>query len=112
MPMQLTRTVRAFWEPVLAGSVVLALIVYMIFGPTGLYAWGDYSQKYERKSAELRVLKQEQAQLENRVKLLDPQHADPDLVEELVRRDLGVAHPDDVIVPMPAAPTAKDGPAR
>jgi cell division protein FtsB len=37
--------------------------------------------------------------LQNRVGLLDPRHADPDLVGELLRRDLNVAHPDEIILP-------------
>ena len=40
------------------------------------------------------------AELKNRVDLLDPKHADPDLVDELARKDLGVAHQDEVIVPL------------
>ena len=36
----------------------------------------------------------------NRVSLLDPRHANPDMVDELVRRDLGVAHPDEIVVPL------------
>ena len=39
--------------------------------------------------------------LKNRVALLDPRHANPDLVDELVRKGLNVAHPDEVIVPIP-----------
>ncbi len=36
----------------------------------------------------------------NRVSLLDPQKANPDMVDELVRRDLGLAQPDEVIIPL------------
>jgi len=38
--------------------------------------------------------------LQNRVTLLDPRHANPDMVDELVRKELNVAHPDEVIVPL------------
>jgi len=31
---------------------------------------------------------------------LDPKKANPDLVDELVRRELGLAHPDEVIIPL------------
>ena len=36
----------------------------------------------------------------NRVALLDPDHANPDMVDEMVRKELNVAHPDEVIVPL------------
>ena len=39
--------------------------------------------------------------LRNRVALRDPRHANPDLGDELVRKELNVAHPDDVILPVP-----------
>jgi hypothetical protein len=36
--------------------------------------------------------------LRNRVALLDPRHVDPDLAGELLRKNLNVAHPDEVIM--------------
>ena len=32
--------------------------------------------------------------------LLDPRKADPDMADELVRKDLGLVRPDEVIVPL------------
>jgi hypothetical protein len=40
----------------------------------------------------------ERDQLKNRVDLLDPDHADPDLSGELVRDKLNVIHPDEVVI--------------
>lgn len=85
--------------PVLAAGVVMVMVGYMIFGPTGLYAWGEYSAKLTERQRELALLQQEQRTLENHVRLLDPRRADPDMIDELVRRELGVTHPDDVIIP-------------
>ena len=34
----------------------------------------------------------------NRVALLDPRHADADLAGELLRRNLNVAHPDEMVM--------------
>ena len=53
------------------------------------------------KKIELAALKKREAELRNQVRLLDHRRADPDMVDELVRRELGVAHPDEVIIPMP-----------
>jgi cell division protein FtsB len=36
--------------------------------------------------------------LANHRNLLDPRHADPDLIEEKLRTDLNLMHPDDVVV--------------
>lgn len=86
--------------PAISIALVLIFIAYAIFGPKGILAWGDYSRQIQERSAELRILKAQQAALANRVRLLDPRHADRDMVEELVRRDLGVTHPDEVVIPV------------
>ena len=96
---KVAKTLKGAIGPALAAFAVLAMAGYMIFGPTGLYAWGEYSQMLERREGQLDRLREQQAVLENRVSLLDPRHADPDMVDELVRRELGVSHPDDVIIP-------------
>ena len=44
------------------------------------------------------ALQERKAELENRVELLDPENVDPDYASELVRGNLGVAHPDEYVV--------------
>ena len=90
--------------PALAVIAVLAMIGYIIFGPTGLYAWGEYSQSVEKKRVVLSELVKKERELQNRVNLLDRGRVDPDLAEEYVREKLGAYHPDEVIIPLePAA---------
>lgn len=86
--------------PAVAALALLAIVGYAFAGPTGLFAWGDYAQAVASKKIELAALKKREAELRNQVKLLDHRRADPDMVDELVRRELGVAHPDEVIIPM------------
>ena len=40
----------------------------------------------------------ERDDLRNRVTLLDPRHADPDLAGELLRSNLNVVHPDEMVM--------------
>jgi cell division protein FtsB len=91
--------------PAIAVIVVLAMIGYIIFGPTGLYAWGDYGQSVEKQRVVLTELTKKQNELQNRVNLLDRGRVDPDLAEEYVREKLGAYHPDEYIIPM--EPNAK-----
>lgn len=86
--------------PTLATLIVAFFGGYALFGSNGILAWGDYSQRLETRRAELIRIERDKAALANRVALLDPRHANPDMVDELVRRDLGVARPDEVIVPL------------
>jgi cell division protein FtsB len=90
--------------PAIAVIAVLAMFGYAIFGPTGLYAWGDYRQSVEKKRVVLSGLSKRQSELENRVNLLDRRRVDPDLAEEYVRERLGAYHPDEVIIPMEPEP--------
>jgi cell division protein FtsB len=71
-----------------------------VFGSSGILAWGDYSRQLNASRVELAMVKKQRDQLKNRVQLLDPRRADPDIVDELVRKELNVGHPDEVIVPL------------
>lgn len=97
---KMKKALSAALGPSLAVLFVLAMLGYAIFGPTGLYAWGDYAQSLEVKHKELVMLKDREAVLKNRVALLNPDHVDPDMADELVRKDLNVAAPDEVIIPL------------
>jgi cell division protein FtsB len=86
--------------PAIAIVLLMLFVAYAIIGPNGILAWGDYSRQLKQRQAELRMLQAQKAALDNRVKLLDPRKVDPDMADELVRKELGVAHPDEVVVPM------------
>lgn len=98
---------RQFWS-VFQGAAyqAVALIIvaffggYALFGSNGVLAGFEYGQALETRRAELSSIQKDRAELANRVALLNPQRADPDLVDELARRDLGVAHPDEIIIPL------------
>ena len=91
---------KAAAMPALATLIIAFFGGYALFGSNGVLAWGEYSKALEARRADLIVVEREKALLANRVALLDPARANPDMVDELVRRDLGVAHPDEVIVPL------------
>ena len=81
--------------------VLLALFAgYAVLGSNGILAWGDYSRALEERRDDLAKVRAERDRLKNRVDLVDPRRADPDMVDELVRRELNVGHPDEVIVPL------------
>ena len=90
---------RAFW-PALALIVVGNFAGYAVAGPNGLLAWGGYHRDLQERKAELAQLEQERERLRHRSALLDPRKADPDMADELVRKDLGLVRPDEVIIPL------------
>lgn len=92
--------IRRALLPALALLVVGNFAGYAIAGPNGLLAWGGYHRDLQERKAELAQLEAEREQLRHRSALLDPRKADPDMADELVRRDLGLIRPDEVIVPL------------
>ncbi len=88
---------RAAWPA--AGLLVIAYFLgAAIVGENGVLAWGDYRRAKAERNTELARLEIERARLAQRSQLLDPQNADPDLAEELVRSQLGYVRPDEVII--------------
>ena len=96
---QTLRLPRESLTQTLALVVLLALGAFALVGPSGVLAWTENARALERDHQELARLTTLRDRLRNRVDLLDPRHADPDLVGELLRRDMNVAHPDEVILP-------------
>ena len=77
---------------------LLAMSGLAIAGPSGLFAWSENLRLRDVRQTRLAGLEVERNHLKNRVDLLDRNHADPDLAGELVRSQMGVVHPDEVVV--------------
>lgn len=92
--------IRRAMGPALALIVIGTFAGHAIAGPNGLFAWGGYHRDLEMRKAELAALEATRAQLRHRSALLDPRKADPDMADELVRRDLGLVRTDEVILPL------------
>lgn len=82
----------------LALATLLGMLAWAVAGPSGLLAWGENHRALIERQQQIKRLTIERDELKNRNDLLDPRHTDPDLAGELVRRNLNVAHPDDVIM--------------
>ena len=88
------------------GAALLVLLVIgalALVGPSGVLAWGEDLARLEEHRERVSQLQRRNGELENRVRLLDPDHVDPDLASELVRRDLNVAHPDEYVIDLAPA---------
>lgn len=85
-------------------AVCILLIGYFvshaISGPSGALAWREYKDQRRALQAQSTALGEQKAAIARQIKLLDPKGVDPDLAEELVRQNLNVVKPDEVIVPL------------
>lgn len=76
----------------------MSLFAYnAVLGANGLMKYREYSSDLRVKQAQFEALKQQRQQLANRVRLLKGR-ADPDLVDELIRKRMGVAREDEVVI--------------
>ena len=76
----------------------------IVAGPGGLLSWRENLDLLDRREAQIATLTEQRDVLRNRIELLHPDHADPDLTGELLRQNLNVVHPDEVVLPLEPTP--------
>ena len=69
-----------------------------IAGPSGLLAWSENLRLLDQRKAQIAALEEQREELKNRVALLDPDSADPDLVGELVKGNMNFVHEDEIVL--------------
>lgn len=86
----------------LALCALLLISGFAIAGPTGLLAWNESEELLKQRQAQIAQLQKERDALKNKVDRLNPDGADPDLVGELLRRNMNVVHADEVVLTVEA----------
>jgi cell division protein FtsB len=79
-------------------AALLLIGALAIAGPSGLLAWSENLRMLDQRRAQIAALEANRAELKQLVDGLNPDHADPDLVGELIRENLNVVHPDEVVI--------------
>lgn len=85
----------------LALAVLVLMGIFAVAGPSGVFAWGENQRLLEERHDRLAQLQVARDRLKNRVALLDSSHVDPDLAGELLRSNLNVARPDEMVMLIP-----------
>ncbi len=83
---------------VLALACLLGMGGWVLIGPSGLLSWSENSRLLTERHKELAQLSVERDELKNRVALLDPRQVDPDIAGQLLRSNLNVVAPDEVVL--------------
>ena len=92
---------RAAW-PVGCAAAIGWSVFHAMAGTSGMIAWRGYAAESRDLGTRAARVATQRAALEHQSLLLDPRHVDPDFADELVRRNLGVVGPDEVVVALPA----------
>lgn len=82
------------------GALALLLLLggLSIAGPSGVLAWSDNVRLLEERETQIAQLEADNARLNNLNALLHPDHADKDLVGELLRSRQNVVHQDEIVL--------------
>ena len=79
-------------------AILLMLSGLALAGPYGLLSWGENVALLEKRQHKIAELRAQRDELQNLVERLNPDHVDPDLATELMRKNLNVAHPDEYVI--------------
>ena len=82
----------------MALAALLLIAGFAIAGPTGLLAWNESEELLEQRKAQIAETQAKRDMLKNKVDRLHPHGADPDLVGELLRENMNVVHPDEIVI--------------
>lgn len=99
------RVRRQHWLAMFGLSLVGYFGYHAVSGSRGLLAWREVSTELAASQQELNGLRAERTALEQKVKRLRHDSLDPDLIDELARKELSFVEPMDVIILL----DAKDG---
>jgi cell division protein FtsB len=92
------RRFRHVLGPLIGLSAVAYFAYHTVEGDRGLLAW--YRLRAQIDDAELQLAKvaTEREDLEQRVRLLRPDHLDPDMLDERARAMANMAHDGDIVI--------------
>lgn len=95
-------TESRFTREAVTQGIALFCLLFMggmaLAGPSGVLAWSENNRSLGERRNEIRLLTMQRDELRNRVALLDPNHVDPDMAGELLRSNLNVVHPDEMVM--------------
>lgn len=90
--------IRSAALPAIALFIIADFAGFAIFGANGLLSLAGYRQQKTEHLVQLAERKATRAQLMHHAALLDPRHVDPDLADEIVRKETRQVRPDEVIL--------------
>ena len=93
-----SRWQRPLWLVGLGIGLAAYFGYHAVDGSRGLFAWREIDADLEASRRELESLRAERRRLERRVMRLRHDSLDPDLIDDLARKELSFVEPLDVII--------------
>jgi cell division protein FtsB len=101
---EMRRRARFLVGPVFGLAATGYFLYHLVEGDRGLTAWVRLNHEMRVAQAQLAKVDADRAALDHRVADMRPDHVDPDLLDEEIRRTLNYAAPDEIVIMQPAKP--------
>jgi cell division protein FtsB len=104
---EMRRRARFLVGPLLGAALTSYFVYHTVEGDRGARAWREVTQQLRVANEALATVQGERDALAHKVAGLDPNHVDPDLLDQQIRTNLNLVAPNEIIVmqPNPAALT-------
>jgi len=99
---EMRRRARVLIGPVLGLALTGYFAYHLVEGDRGLRAWVRLNHDMRVARDNLAAVDAERAALDRRVADMRPDHVDPDLLDEEIRRQLDLASPNEIVIIRPA----------
>ena len=100
---EMRRRARFLVGPLLGAALTSYFVYHTIEGDRGLRAWRDITQQLRVAKDQYATVEAERDALEHKVDGLNPNHVDPDLLDQQIRSQLDLVSPGEVILMQPSA---------
>ena len=105
---EMKRRARFLVGPLLGAALTSYFVYHTIEGDRGLRAWREITQQLRVANDALATVDAEYDALSHKVAGLNPDHVDPDLLDQQIRQTLDLVSPDEIVImqkdPQPASP--------
>ena len=98
---EMRRRARLLVGPLLGAALTSYFVYHTIEGDRGLRAWRDITQQLRTAKDQLATVETEHDALAHKVAGLDPNHVDPDLLDQQIRSTLDLVAPNEVVIAQP-----------
>ncbi|HTV90561.1 MAG TPA: septum formation initiator family protein [Stellaceae bacterium] len=95
------RRAKTLVGPLLGVALTGYFAYHLVEGDRGLHAWARLSLELHAARDTLGTVSAEREQLAHRVSQMQPNHIDPDLLDQQVRKVLDVAAPAEIVIMTP-----------
>ena len=107
---ELRRRARFLVGPLLGVAFTSYFVYHTIEGDRGLRAWRDINQQLHAANDQLATVQAEHDALAHKVAGLNPNHVDPDLLDQQIRSTLDLVAPNEVVILQPGQPATSPAP--